>query len=559
MTGITPLLGKPLLITRLLVMMLAIVTRCTAAPPLWESDFGEVLADLTGQDNGEVAVVLTSFSFPFGGTDYTTVHVGTNGGLQLGGKGVDDEIDLNYWDNFNGFAHDGGYPNIMPFNTDLDLTSAGTIHFKDFGDRAVYTWNEVGTNEESEHLLTFQVQLYDTGKIVFGYNGILDSRCGDEDLLDSLSEGILVGISKSNGENDPGGSDLNDIGFPTSSTTIYQLWCYDETDSCDGDRTGPTNSAFDLDFHSIVFEPNPAGAAGFTVSSLAGAPDIPDPPPVWESAFGEILSDLTECDDDQDDVELSFSFPFGDNDYTTVYVGTNGGVQLGSDGDDGCIDYDNWECFDEFNDDGGYPNIMPLNTDLDLSSAGTIHFNDFGNRAVFTWNEVGAYDEELHLFTFQIQLLATGQIIFGYNGILNNEECNEDLLESLNEGILVGITESTGADDPGGSDLDSGQFSTSSSTIYQLWCFDEADSCDGDRAGPTNRAFDLDYQNVFFTPNAGGGFLVSNEVSIERHGHICCEFFLAPLPSFGCLRVTNRYALPFLQRPKFCQAPTDGR
>ena len=59
-----------------------------------------------------------------------------------------------------------------------------------------------------------------------------------------------------------------------------------------------------------------------------------------------------------------------------MIVGTNGGIQLGEDGDDDDIDYDYWEddYFDDFNDDGGFPVILPFGTDVDLSATGTIHF-----------------------------------------------------------------------------------------------------------------------------------------------------------------------------------------
>jgi len=45
-----------------------------------------------------------------------------------------------------------------------------------------------------EHtLVSFQVQLLDSGTIIFAYNGILDGP--GEDLIYSLDEGIVVGIS----------------------------------------------------------------------------------------------------------------------------------------------------------------------------------------------------------------------------------------------------------------------------------------------------------------------------------------------------------------------------
>ena len=91
--------------------------------------------------------------------------------------------------------------------------------------------------------MTFQVQLHDSGMIVLADNGMFAGP--GQDALGDLDEGILVGLSKSDGtddgRSDPGGT------FSTSSTTIYKLWCYASAVSCDGGRPGPVNSVFDLD------------------------------------------------------------------------------------------------------------------------------------------------------------------------------------------------------------------------------------------------------------------------------------------------------------------------
>lgn len=247
-----------------------------------------------------------------------------------------------------------------------------------------------------------------------------------------------------------------------------------------------------------------------TVGSLAAGPAFAAPP-IWESSFGSILTALTGQDDDTDSASLSFNFPYLGTDYTTVYVGTNGCIQLGSLGTDNDIDYDHWDYFEEFINDAA-PEICPLNTDLDLSTTGTIHFNDLGDHAVFTWNGVGTDQDETALSTFQVQIWNTGRIVFGYNGILNGP--GENLLVSLNEGIVTGITLSDNVD-PGPIDLNSAPLATGP-TAYERWCYDTANSCgiggvDTGLPGPTNLAFDLDQQNVIFDPIVrGSGFNVSS-------------------------------------------------
>lgn len=240
----------PLLLTCLL---LSSPTRSALAVPLgWESDFGDEVVALTGDDDDETPVNI-SFPFPFSGTTYTTVFITNNGAIQLGSLGNDNNISLGLWSNLASFYDDGGFPLISAFNCDLDQSTTGTIHFKDFGDRAVFTWNEVGTNEEEEHLLTFQIQIFADGRIWCSYNGILDDP--GEDLIGSLDEGIVVGISGSTGI-DPGPVDLS-LPTSTATDTIYEVWRY---------TNDPDNSLFDLDQLTLVFAPRAGG--GFTSGIL---------------------------------------------------------------------------------------------------------------------------------------------------------------------------------------------------------------------------------------------------------------------------------------------------
>ncbi|MEO8276658.1 MAG: hypothetical protein ABI639_10575 [Thermoanaerobaculia bacterium] len=245
-----------------------------AQPPIWESDFGAPLADLTGEDDSEQSVNL-SFGFPYDAASYTTVYAGTNGCVQLGSLGGDSDIDYDLWAYFEEF-YDDGAPIICPFATDWDLGTHGTVDFHDFGDRAVFTWNGIGTNENEDTINTFQLQLYATGRIVFGYHGILDGK-GD-DFINDMSEGIVVGISSSNG-NDPGPTDLSAAGILPAGGTKYERWCYDEADSCSegggggqgrlggghskpkpqpivhgASLPGPVNTAWDLDQTNVIFE-----------------------------------------------------------------------------------------------------------------------------------------------------------------------------------------------------------------------------------------------------------------------------------------------------------------
>lgn len=199
-----------------------------AAPPIWDADFG---AD-TGliSDDGDINMTL-GFMFPFDGTDYDTIAIGSNGGVTLGNAGVfagDQYVDFDLWE-ISYFVSDFsnvGNPIIVPFNTDLDNEDGpvGTIHFKTDATTAVVTWNGVATNQnETTPFITFQLMLASDGTITFGYDGITG------DLINDLDEGIVVGVSNGLGAAPPGSSDLSaPVNADVSSKTTYEIWCYDE-------------------------------------------------------------------------------------------------------------------------------------------------------------------------------------------------------------------------------------------------------------------------------------------------------------------------------------------
>ena len=297
-------LGSHMKIQKYFGLFLLLVSSVTwAQPAIWESSFGSALGDLTGEDDEQTSVAL-SFAFPFNGTTYTTVYVGTNGDIQLGSLGTDADIDYDHWEYMLEFIADGA-PSIAGLNTDLDLSTTGTVHFNDFGDRAVFTWNEVGTNEDETALSTFQIQLFQNGNIVLGYNGILDGA--SEGYLTSLDEGIVVGISDGlwpdNGT-EPGLTDLSGNPVLDGSTNLYDRWCYDTANSCGFDGSddglpGPVNTAFDLDQRNIVFVPRSAGGfamAGTLAAATAGAapptPATPATPVPTMSAYALVLTML---------------------------------------------------------------------------------------------------------------------------------------------------------------------------------------------------------------------------------------------------------------------------
>jgi len=249
-----------------------------AQPPLWQNDFGDELMDLTGTDDEEQMINLP-FAFPFNGNVYNTAYVGTNGCIQFDGLGLDDNIDYDHWSYMEEFLADSDpdNPEICPINSDWDLSQIGTIYYNDSGNPLIITWDGVGTNVNNNIPSTFQLLLYEDGRIVINFNGMIVGG----NFIDDQEEGLVVGVTPSDfpydGEDfvpgDPGPVDLNQGPFDFGSTT-YERWCYDEANSCgvEGSDTGlpgPINTAFDLDFWSICFDPTDDGF--FITSGFQGS------------------------------------------------------------------------------------------------------------------------------------------------------------------------------------------------------------------------------------------------------------------------------------------------
>ena len=229
-------------------------------------------------------------------------------------------------------------------------------------------------------------------------------------------------------------------------------------------------------------------------------------PPVWESAFGSplISSNLAASDKS---VNLPFSFVLFGETYTSASVSSKGYVTFG--GNAGAQPTPGSPQFVQ-----GIPRIAPAWYDIDVvNSGGTIFFNSFDHRAVFTFLDVGSYapppgfsPEASNLATFQLQIYDDGTIVFGYaafNSLDPNVtgEVNTLLGSPL---ALAGITPGFGGTDPGSTDLQSAiesapgfAYTTANSTIYQKIMNDPATG--------TNFAG----LNLIFTPNQVTGWVIT--------------------------------------------------
>lgn len=191
---------------------------------------------------------------------------------------------------------------------------------------------------------------------------------------------------------------------------------------------------------------------------------------------GTLLTTISNCDDCYQAQALSFEFPFYGNNFSSIYVSSNGYITFGA----GSSSLSN------------YPlpsTSMPSNLvaayfdDLDTRSTGDVYFQDFGNRAVVQFTNVAPYSGSGTL-TYQMVLEENGTIFFYYNtltasltsttaGIQNGAQ-NDGLTVVYNAAYLknnlavrlrpvpdwLTVTPESGTVPPGGSNTLTVRFST---------------------------------------------------------------------------------------------------
>ena len=179
---------------------------------------------------------------------------------------------------------------------------------------------------------------------------------------------------------------------------------------------------------------------------------------------------------------LGFAFPFGGSTYTHVHPCTNGFVYLSNAGVPApggalCCSGTTASLV------AGSPKICPRWDDLVITAPAGVFCNALPGRAVVTWQNAVEYTN-LVSFTMQMQLYASGEIVFWYGS-------NTTMRTTADS--LVGLSPGGGAPVPPVSDLSAGGVSPGP-TIWQN--FDIT-------GGPL--LWDLQSRGVIFTP-AGPGY-----------------------------------------------------
>jgi hypothetical protein len=153
-------------------------------------------------DNGYRDFQLPEAQFPFYGTYYDTIYIGTNGYITFNNGDTTARL--------SPAALASDLPRIAPLWADLEVVDAGEIYYKRFADRHLITWSGVG-QPAYEGLSTFQVVLYDDGRIGFSYRKV-------------KAQAALVGISPGGFDGEPRPIDFSRPPADPISGPVYQMF-----------------------------------------------------------------------------------------------------------------------------------------------------------------------------------------------------------------------------------------------------------------------------------------------------------------------------------------------
>jgi hypothetical protein len=231
------------------------VASSSATPPIWEPNFGGELNEISGNDDAAMTVPIGTFSFPFYGATHTgpeTFWVSSNGLIQFGPEKAEDNLPA-------GSKARVGPPKIAALWADLNN---GVTYMNSFNedadpaiDRVVFTWNTsfFGCEPTACRALV-QVQLFDTGRIVFGYNGVLTNQAVDDygpgaGAMPVIAQGGFV--TPPGFVPPPAGVDFSEMVPFAGGSLIFENF-----------DSRPIH--FDLDQNDLIFTP---GAGGYQVTS----------------------------------------------------------------------------------------------------------------------------------------------------------------------------------------------------------------------------------------------------------------------------------------------------
>jgi hypothetical protein len=312
------------------------------------------------QDDDSQSVPL-GFSFPFYGTQYSDVHVNSDGNLTFGkADGETANRDSNR------FLH--GAPRLAFLYGDLDPSKSGAVTYRhDDPTSITIAYKDVPLYGSSVGN-TVSITLHDTGRVDITYGNIGGSS-------------YIVGVSKGGSSNNASSTQLSALAQPIGyggTDTVFQAFS--------------KQSPFNLMNKTISFSTDGMGPG-------------PGPGP-----NGPTETALTLGDDDTANVNLGFTFPFFGSTYGSVFVNSDGNLTFGQ-GDGMTAD----RTLSRFL--TGSPRIALFYADLDPSAGGSVTVrHDDAQTVTISYLGVPAWGSSQGN-TAHVTLKSSGEIDFGYDAV----------------------------------------------------------------------------------------------------------------------------------------------
>ncbi|MDG5814866.1 S8 family serine peptidase [Chitinispirillales bacterium ANBcel5] len=258
-------------------------------------------------------------------------------------------------------------------------------------------------------LLFFQVTAFTT------FDTAKDNKAAFSDRVDFSVDPTSLNVTLPVGETDTVNLLVTNTG---DSLLTFTPFAVEEMES----GSSVTNHVYG-DYHFKSLERGSTDTRkGIPVTAGKGGPDLfgyrwmdsdETGGPVYQwndiSATGQRLDIVSECLDCSQMQSISFTFPFYENSYDEIYVGSNGYITLGS-GSNIFVNYPLPSTM-------APPNLIaPLYEDLYPGWSGDIYFQDFGNYVIVQYNNVGRWSGP-GTYTFQLKLDNNGVITYYYNNL----------------------------------------------------------------------------------------------------------------------------------------------
>jgi hypothetical protein len=239
-----------------LILLTAAFSPASRAGLIWDNP-GNALSNFNNPTSGLDTVDLGSqYAFQFEGVTYNSIIVSTAGFIWLGGSNTSECCVLTSSAAAASYFNSGA-ARIAPGWADLLTNLGGSVDFNQVtdanGSRSVITWQSVPTTSPANGTadVTFQVQLYTSGQIIFSYQSFNWADLGS-------NTATVIGVT-------PGGAaPYLDVDFTTigGSLSVPSGGIYDY-------QSSSANPGMDLSGQSFILNP--------TASSVTVTSTIPEP------------------------------------------------------------------------------------------------------------------------------------------------------------------------------------------------------------------------------------------------------------------------------------------